>query len=70
MKKVEAIITNDYKQTRSLKKFNCKMFIAKYQQPTPFYRLFIDREDGRRVGIILSEDQMNDFAELVNNSIQ
>ncbi len=66
MQKIKASITSDFKNSRKRKDIKSEMFLAKYNQGD-YFKLFIDREDGRRQIIDFTDQEFNDFKEMINN---
>ena len=66
MKKLKLKISNDFKNSIKRKEFNAESFIAKYNDGE-YYRIFIDRDDDRRVLISLNKEEFKDFKEAINN---
>ena len=67
MKYFKAIVSNDFKNSRTIKLFNATFFIAKYnptkQNPETNFKFIIDREDDRRLVLTLSENEINELLE-------
>ena len=70
MKYFKAIITSDFINSSKRKDFKSQFFIAKYnatkQRPKTEYKIIIDREDKRRVVIIIDESEMQDLLQQLN----
>lgn len=64
MKHFNVEITNPFKSKMN-KSFNGEAFIASYNQGE-YFRILIDRQDGKRVGIKIERGELIKLAEAIN----
>ena len=71
MKYFKAIVTNDFVNSNKRKEFNSEFFVAKYnptkQNPETNFKFIIDREDGRRVVLKITADEMESLLTQLND---
>ena len=68
MKKISARITNDFKQSSKRKVYDSEVFVAGYGGGE-YFRVFIDREDDRRIVITFTGDELRQFSKMITSSM-
>lgn len=70
MEYFKAVVTNDYKNSTTRKEFEASFFVAKYnptkQNPETNFKFIIDREDGRRLVLKMTNDEMDNLLKQLN----